>query len=374
MSDLSSPPFTFGTRLWMVFMAEAAAMSALAVSALLTYITYSAVTIQQNASRRWSTDTHIHYYFLNLMICDLLQAIGGLLSIKWIAEACVYSSAVCTVQGLLKHVGEVGVALSTTVITLHTLQVLAFRQNSSPKFARVILAIIWVTIALLVGIPNAVQRSIYDPAGAWCWIREPIHELISLQYMWMWTAALLNIVVYVFLALVVGRVIIIEGHKIRLPRGDGRRQQTSTFSENLDSEHRRDEGAIALQMLFYPAVYTLTVLPISAARFSAFTDHSVPFSLTAIAETLFALSGLLDVALYSLTRPKLMPQREAREQPPSVMLRSPSTRTYRTQGRPPYTHDLTLDANAGGADSLADDGWQNPAGSPDLSWKCAYPP
>lgn len=28
------------------------------------------------ATRRWSTDTHVHYYFLNLMIFDLIQAIG----------------------------------------------------------------------------------------------------------------------------------------------------------------------------------------------------------------------------------------------------------------------------------------------------------
>ncbi|KAF9229163.1 hypothetical protein BS17DRAFT_689228 [Gyrodon lividus] len=371
MTDYTSAPynFDFGTRVGMIFIVEAAAMSALAVSGLLAYITYSAVTIHRNASRRWSTDTHIHYYFLNLMVCDLIQAIGGLFNIKWIAEAVSVLYSRLSFPGLFKQVGDVGVALSTMAITLHTLQVLVFSRDSSPKFALIILAIIWVIIALVVGIPSAIQHGYYNPTGAWCWIREPVKEQIGLEYLWMWTAAFLNVVVYVFLALVIKRVIIIDGHKLRWPGAEGRRQLTFMSSEFFDAEPRRDEGVIAFQMLFYPAVYITAVLPISAARFSEFNNHNVPFAVTAVADTLFALSGLLNVSLYSLTRPKLMPRRPARD--PRTVILSPATRlarTYRTQRRPPFPPDLSWDPKVGGAGSSMDDEWRNPPGSPDLRY------
>lgn len=36
----------------------------------------SALGIKRGASRKWSTETHIHYYFINLMVFDLVQAAG----------------------------------------------------------------------------------------------------------------------------------------------------------------------------------------------------------------------------------------------------------------------------------------------------------
>ncbi|KAI6007236.1 hypothetical protein EDD15DRAFT_2209865 [Pisolithus albus] len=74
-SSAMSGPFDFGIRVGMVSILIATSASALAVGGVLLYIVYSAVTIQPNASRRWSTDTHIHYYFLNLMVSDLIQAV-----------------------------------------------------------------------------------------------------------------------------------------------------------------------------------------------------------------------------------------------------------------------------------------------------------
>lgn len=88
------------------------------------------------ATRRWSTDTHVHYYFLNLMVFDLIQAIGepsmsvpllqssdnlsgGMFNIAWIDAAVglhfvsrllnkfdldlqeIYPGTICTVQGII---------------------------------------------------------------------------------------------------------------------------------------------------------------------------------------------------------------------------------------------------------------------------------
>lgn len=302
----SAATFDFDDRLGLVFIVEAATLSVLAITALLAYITYSAVTIRMGATRRWSTDTHVHYYFLNLMLFDLIQAIGGMFDIVWIDAAGIYPGTVCTVQGAFKHVGNTGAAFSTITIALHTMQVLVLRWSSPPKAALLGSAIIWVIVGLMVGIPNILIDNFYGPTGHWCWIEHNNFQRMGLQYMWMWLAAFITIVVYIFLALVVKRIISVDGYKIRWTSPETR---SVTPSDGSDPRQRGDEGAIALRMLFYPAVYIVTVLPITAARFTQFHTQKVPWGVTAWADTLLLLSGFFNTILYTLTRPKLLPHR-----------------------------------------------------------------
>ncbi|KAI6155197.1 hypothetical protein BKA82DRAFT_118540 [Pisolithus tinctorius] len=285
-------------------MVTAAAASALAVGGVLIYIAYSAVAIRRNASRRWSTDTHIHYYFLNLMISDFILAMAGLLDIKWIVEAAslprrVYPSPICTVQGLFMQVGDVGVALRYAIAS-HILQVLVLKRKSPPKFALLILAIIWLVILILVVVPNVAQHNVYGPTGHWCWINSSIMEQIGLDYIWMWLAAVLNIISYVFLVLVIKRFLVPVDGRFRWSRQQEERIMpygTETSAESLR----------AVQMIFYPLVYIILLLPISVARFYQFSGHDVPVAVTSLAATLFGSSGLINTILYAFTRPKLMP-------------------------------------------------------------------
>ncbi|KIM65831.1 hypothetical protein SCLCIDRAFT_418572 [Scleroderma citrinum Foug A] len=85
------------------------------------------------------------------------------------------------------------------------LQVLALRWRSPPKFALVVLAIIWLVILVLLIVPNVVQNNIYGPTGYWCWIRQSTIEQIGLEYIWMWLAAILNAIAYIFLGCVIKR-------------------------------------------------------------------------------------------------------------------------------------------------------------------------
>ncbi|KIM61799.1 hypothetical protein SCLCIDRAFT_855764 [Scleroderma citrinum Foug A] len=272
---MSNAEFDLGTRIGMSFMVGAFAASALAVTGLLLYIAYSAFAIQRNASRRWSTETHVHYYFLNLLLCDLILSVGGLLNIKWIIEAGVYPGALCTVQGGLRQIGAVGVALSTMAIALHILQILALRWRSPPKFALVVLAIIWLVIFVLSVVPNIVQRNIYGPTGYWCWIERSMMEQIGLECIWLWLAVVLNVTAYMFLGLVVKR---------------WKEKRKSTFI--CSDAPMWEEQIKADQMFFCPLVYIVVVLPISGARFSALRGNAVPFPVIASADVLFALSGL----------------------------------------------------------------------------------
>ncbi|KAG2350245.1 hypothetical protein BDR05DRAFT_954341 [Suillus weaverae] len=339
--------FNFDDRLGLVFIVEAAVLSVLAITSLLAYITYSAVTIRMGATRRWSTDTRIHYYFLNLMLFDLIQAIGGMFNIAWISAAGIYPGTICTVQGAFKHVGNTGAAFSTITIALHTMQVLVLRWGTPPKAALLGTAIIWLIVALMVGIPNILIDHFYGPTGHWCWIERNNFQRIGLQYMWMWLAAFITIVVYIFLALVVKRIISIDGHRIRWTSPETR---SVTPSEGSDPQQRGDEGAIALRMLFYPAVYIVTVLPITAARFTQFHTQKVPWGVTAWADTLLLLSGFFNTILYTLTRPKLLPHR--RRSPSRVILTSTGsnqqfgrTSRFQTHKHYPFESDVKFEGD-----------------------------
>ncbi|KAI6037686.1 hypothetical protein EDC04DRAFT_2570911 [Pisolithus marmoratus] len=312
-----SGQFDFGVRVGMTFIVIASSASALSVGGVLLYIAYSTVTIQRNALRRWSTDTHIHYYFLNLMIFYFIQTVGGFMSIKWIVEARVYPGPFCTAQGLFAHVGDVGVALRYA-IALHMLQVLVLEWSFPPRFALLILAIIWLVILLLVVMPNVVQHNIYGPTGYWCWIDGSTVEQIGLDYIWMWLAAVLNSISYLFLVLVIRRLILAGGNKFRWW---GRQERGIPYEAGSSVERVR-----AIQMLFYPLVYIIAVLPISAARFAQFNGHDVPFAVTIFTDTLFASSGLFDTILYGFTRPRLMPRRPSHDIQSALLARFPTVR------------------------------------------------
>ena len=65
-----------------------------------------------------------------------------------------------------------------------------------------------------------------------------------------------------------------------------------------------------LNQISYPLVYTITTVPVAAARFSAFHNEHVPFQVTVFAVMVFSLSGFFNVVLFTLTRPALIPRGE----------------------------------------------------------------
>jgi hypothetical protein len=94
MSTLSKP-LPFGQRIGDFILAEISAISASSVIILLGYIAvrflnpvewhtslnaaplkYSAVTVRQDARRRWRLTSPVHLFLLNQLVCDLIQALG----------------------------------------------------------------------------------------------------------------------------------------------------------------------------------------------------------------------------------------------------------------------------------------------------------
>ncbi|ESK97967.1 hypothetical protein Moror_905 [Moniliophthora roreri MCA 2997] len=311
--------FSFGTRLGLVFIVEFASLSAIAVVSLLLYILYSAVTIKRGASRAWTVSTHVHYYFVNLLLSDLIQAIGAIFNVKWIAEAKVTEGTTCTVQGIFKQIGDVGVALTSLAIATHTLLVLVFRVHSRPRTALVVLAVIWIFIALIVGINMGVHRGqrYYGNTQYWCWITEQYaEERIGLEYLWMWLAAFMNLVCYVLIALV------LKGSNIP-----------------------------------YPLIYIVTVFPIAVVRWLAFDGTEVPFEATTFAAILFSSSGLFNTLLFAWTRPKLLPYRDGTS---TAQARSQRSTQNGSNSTPTQQHPAVISP------------WDNPEYGFD-DWKYPYP-
>lgn len=55
--------------------------------------------------------THFVLYFVSLLASNLLQAIGGILNVKWVIDLAVEENATCSMQGLIKQIGNVGTAV-----------------------------------------------------------------------------------------------------------------------------------------------------------------------------------------------------------------------------------------------------------------------
>jgi hypothetical protein len=59
------------------------------------------------------------------LIKDFIQSIGGLLAIRWVALDKVVPGPLCTLQGVLLTSGDIGSAIWTFIITIHTFILLA---------------------------------------------------------------------------------------------------------------------------------------------------------------------------------------------------------------------------------------------------------
>ncbi len=76
----------------------------------------------------------------------------------------------------------------------------------------------------------------------------------------------------------------------------------------------------------YPLAYSVLVLPLSVPRFKFFSHHYVPSAATFFGDTLFGLSGVVNVLLFLIIRQELLLFRRPAELPePEMELASEST-------------------------------------------------
>jgi len=284
-------------------------ISIAAVCGLLAAISLSAFNTRKSTDNEMFVRTHVAAYFVSLLLCDLLQAIGSIMNTKWIQHNAVYIGQFCTIQGAVKQASDVGTALFSLILAIHTFFILFLQWQTKTYVLWLTLVSAWSFMGaiLLVG-PATLDSTTRGPflgiSGYWCWITDGYStQHITLDYMFMFMSALLSFILYSLVFLRLRGNIVVSGWHIVVTRGKPQNgpQRGRDFADN-------QMMSIARHMLLYPVAYTIIILPIAVARFSSFAGHDVPFGVTIFADTVFLLSGTVNVVLFSTTRRVLPPR------------------------------------------------------------------
>lgn len=281
--------------------------SIIAVSGLLTAIALSAWNTRKSKSPNLFVRTNVAPYFIFLLLSYFMQAIGAIMNARWVQKHAVETGSSCTAQGVIKHISDVGVAIWTLVIAIHTFCLLFYRMviPRSAMYATIISAIGIVLLItplgpIIYGGQNS-RGNFYGISGYWCWISDQYGDArITLDYMIVFISAFLSFILYTLVFLRMRGNIVVNGWYIRFRLAKNEDWRGRDFAPGNAAL------SIARQMLLYPIAYTILILPIAAARFCEWTGHSVPFQVTVFCDVVFLLSGLVNVVLFYTTR-RLLP-------------------------------------------------------------------
>ncbi|KAF7428540.1 hypothetical protein PC9H_007764 [Pleurotus ostreatus] len=265
--------------------------SLVAVVGLLGAIVLSAFNTRSWKDQNLFVRTHVAAYFISLLLCDFFQAVGSILGATWIRQMGVHYGSTCVAQGVLKHLSDVGSAVWTLVIATNTFCLL-FLEIKLRHF------VLWSTLiagwfgigAIVIAGPaslNTVKKGPFHAiSGYWCWISpEYPAERITLDYMFMFTSAVLSFVIYTLIYLRLRGNLIVNGWHLRF-RKLARDSGGDWRGRVADSHTMR----ISKQMLL------------------VWAGVKVPFEVTIFSGSVFLLSGIVNVILFSTTRRILPPQ------------------------------------------------------------------
>ncbi|KAH8079426.1 hypothetical protein BXZ70DRAFT_960875 [Cristinia sonorae] len=281
--------------------------SLLAVLGLLISIAISAWNTRKSINPHMFVRSHACAYLLSMLFCDLLQAIGSIMSAAWIDRNTVEFGATCVTQGIIKHISDIGPAIWSLIIACHTFVILFLRVDVSKYAFLSTLIGGWILIAIIVvGGPATVNESrngaFYGISGHWCWISEGYAvSRIMLAYFWMFVSALLCFILYGLILLKLRGNLVTKGRMLKF--------RFKVEKPDLSSPDGADSQmiTIAKQMLLYPIAYTIIILPIACCRFVDWSGHEVSWVATVLSDIVYLLAGFVNVVLFITTRRVLPP-------------------------------------------------------------------
>ncbi|CAE7206971.1 unnamed protein product, partial [Rhizoctonia solani] len=143
------------------FIAQMGFISALSVAILLGFmaIRYTKMTWGLVNPPFGFIRTNIDGLMINLLIADLIMALGAILDIYWASKSQVSCGQICNAQGVIQVVGETAVALFTLGITLlSSVSVFRGRGLKGGLYLWKGIAIgVWAFVALWAGIGGALD-------------------------------------------------------------------------------------------------------------------------------------------------------------------------------------------------------------------------
>ncbi|KAF8493307.1 hypothetical protein JB92DRAFT_2835219 [Gautieria morchelliformis] len=245
--------------------------------------------------------SHLGTYFVCLIIAEIVQAVGSIMSARWIVLREVHAGPFCAAQGALKNAGNVSTALWSLIIAIHTFTLLFLKVRVPQAVLHATLVLVWLFVGFLVVLgPAALERPEKGPfwgvSGHWCWITANyMPERFAMEYLFMAVTAIVSLLLYSLMFLRLRGNIDVTGSRVAFCRARTPWQRVPNMS---DPQIER----VGRTMLLYPLCYVVLVLPIAACRWNETYGGTVPFGVTIFADSVFILSGLVNAVLYSTTR------------------------------------------------------------------------
>ncbi|KAH8977960.1 hypothetical protein EDB92DRAFT_1805358 [Lactarius akahatsu] len=281
--DTNSTILTNGQSIGLALTAEASFLSFGALTVIFILIARNLLRYRRSLPNGdWKLlRTPADIYMLSLFSYDLVQAVGGILNVRWADDGIVTMGSYCTAQGIMKQMGELGVALLTLILTIHTFTTALWSVGAEARsFAFGVVTFTCLFVVLWVGISNGVHKDFETPTPFWCWIGPKYNgERLAGEYVWMWIALFASVVMYVPVHFWMKGHLSVDGEK------------WYKFPHKISS---------------YPLAYSVMVIPLSVSRWLLFNHKNVPSATTFFGIIMFHLSGATNVLLFLIVRPRLL--------------------------------------------------------------------
>ncbi|GAA5875026.1 hypothetical protein JCM16303_004983 [Sporobolomyces ruberrimus] len=243
-----------------------------------------------NKAIRFLASTH-GLLFIDLLLGDLLQAIGFVINFSWFHHQGLPPSenptALCTTQAVLIQVGDTASAFSSLIISLNLFCVIVLSKHPSVKALWCIMALQWIVVAVLAIIgPRWLEANgmpFYADAGSWCWISSEYNDArLWLHYFFVFVIAFVDLVLYTLIALYLALQA---------------RRTSAKIPLNISNL-----SGVAKVMPLYAFFYIVTILPLSAYRAASMAGHRWSLDAQLACGFIFTMSGAVNCTIYATTR------------------------------------------------------------------------
>ncbi|KAK5111892.1 hypothetical protein LTR62_004624 [Meristemomyces frigidus] len=236
---------------------------------------------------------------LNLLLADLQQSSGFLISFHWIyRQEIVAPSSACFAQGWLIHSGDVGSGLFVLAIAVHTFYTAVYGRRISNKVFACGIVGLWLFAYLLTAVGVGMHGNRYFVrAGAWCWVSESYEaDRLAFHYIWIFVIEFGTVLIY-----------LVTFYQLR-------RKTSRLFTGGLGGHNAGNRSTIEAVnritklMTLYPCVYVMLTLPLSAGRMWSMAHGGQGYStvFACLAGSMITSCGWVDSLLYTLTRKRLL--------------------------------------------------------------------
>ncbi|KAF8624523.1 hypothetical protein AX15_005835 [Amanita polypyramis BW_CC] len=243
--------------------------------------------------------TNLGCYAACLSIANMLNAVSGLISLKWLVMRTVRDGWACKLQVAMMQLGNWSTAFFTVAIALHTFNSLVLRVRQSLFICGVTILFGWISAVVAALIPVVVKPDIYGPTEISCNFN-PMYPTAKflLHVLPILLGALFSAGLYSIIFLVLrGTLSIKDGIKFSV-------DPTARWSEGTKPEsYRRFVAKVARAMLWFPVVYNVLLVPYSIVQLLTISGFHVVFAVLVVASVLWFLLGIVNVLLtYNIFR------------------------------------------------------------------------